>query len=388
MKTLRDVDLAGKRVLMRVDFNVPLDDQTGEITNDRRIRMAIPSIEYAVENDARVILMSHLGRPKGQRDESLSLQKVADRLSELMDMDVAFATDCIGDEAQQKANALEDGDILVLENLRFHAGEKGNDEDFARELANMADLYVNDAFGTAHRAHASTAGVPKFLPGCIGFLMQDEVENLSRPTQNPDHPYVAIVGGAKVSDKLQAIENLLNNADCVMIGGAMAYTFLKQQGHSVGDSLVEDDMLDTAADLLDRASDKIMLPSDHVCGDEIAADANVKRCDVDIPDGWIGLDLGSETLDRYEEKIKSAELVTWNGPVGYFEFESFAEGCRRIAQAMADSDADTIVGGGETAEAVDKAGLYDSMTHVSTGGGASLSMMAGEELPALAALED
>ena len=388
MKTLKDMDLAGKKLLMRVDFNVPLDDETGEITNDRRIRMAIPSIDYAVKNGARVILMSHLGRPKGERDESLSLRKVADRLSELMDKDVAFASDCIGDEAAEKADSLQDGDILVLENLRFHAGEKGNDENFARQLADLADLYANDAFGTAHRAHGSTAGVAQFLPGCIGFLMQDEVENLSRPTRNPDHPYVAIVGGAKVSDKLQAIENLLNNADYVMIGGAMAYTFLKQQGHSVGDSLVEDDMLDTAADLLDRASDKIILPEDHVCGDEIAADADVKRCDVDIPDGWIGLDLGSKTLDRYEEKIQSAELVTWNGPVGYFEFESFAEGCRRIAQAMANSDADTIVGGGETAEAVDKAGLYDSMSHVSTGGGASLSMMAGEELPALAALED
>lgn len=389
MKTIRDMadQLTGKKVLMRVDFNVPLDKETGQITNDRRIRMAVPTIEFALKQGAAVILMSHLGRPKGQRDEKLSLGKVAVRLGEIMSRDVKFSSDCVGPETGRMAGALESGEILVLENLRFHDGEKRNDAEFAGRLASLADVYVNDAFGTAHRAHASTAGVPEHLPACAGFLIEREVEHLSRATENPDQPYVAIMGGAKVSDKVPVITNLLPKVDSMLVGGAMAYTFLKQQGHSVGKSMVEDDLLETAGSLLKQGLDEIMLPSDHVCGSEISAEATVLRCDVDIPEGQIGLDIGEKTIQAYEEKIKQARLVTWNGPVGYFELDAFAEGTTRIARAMADSDAMTIVGGGETAEAVEKLDLQDSMTHVSTGGGASLEFLAGNELPGIAALE-
>jgi phosphoglycerate kinase len=388
MKTIQDMadQLAGKKVLMRVDFNVPLDKETGEISNDRRIRMAIPTIEFAKKHNARVILMSHLGRPKGERNEALSLRQVATRLGEIMDQDVKFSPDCVGQEAREMADGLQDGEILVLENLRFHAGEKKNDPEFAKQLAALADLYVSDAFGTAHRAHASTAGVPEHLPGCAGFLIGKEVENLSKATQSPDHPYTAIMGGAKVSDKVPVIENLLPKVDNMLIGGAMAYTFLKQQGHTIGASMLEEDLLDTAGNLLEQAEGKILLPSDHVCGDKIGPDATVTRCPVDIPEGHIALDIGEETIKAYEEKIKSASLVTWNGPVGYFELEDFSEGTRRLARALAESDAFTIVGGGETAEAVETLGLVDQIDHVSTGGGASLEFLAGNELPGIAAL--
>mgnify|MGYP006280900471 CR=1 FL=1 len=389
MKTIRDFEdrLSGSRVLMRVDFNVPLDKETGEITNDLRIRRALPTIEFARERGGRVILMSHLGRPGGERDESLSLRPVAERLGELLEAEVAFAPDCVGASAEEAVAALEDGDVLMLENTRFHAGEKANDADFAQQLASLADLYINDAFGTAHRAHASTAGVAEHLPSAAGFLIEKEVEYLSRATENPEHPYVAVMGGAKVSDKIQVIRNLLDKVDAMLIGGAMAYTFLKQQGVEVGNSLVEDDKLDVAASLLEEAGDRIILPCDHVCAREIDADAEARTTDVEVPEGWIGLDIGPKTVEAFKEKISDAALVTWNGPLGYFEISQFSLGTRAVAQALAESDAVSIVGGGETAEAVEELGLQDDISHVSTGGGASLAFLSGEELPGIAALD-
>ncbi|MFO8006683.1 MAG: phosphoglycerate kinase [Candidatus Brocadiia bacterium] len=389
MKTIRDLadQMQGSRVLMRVDFNVPLDKQTGRITNDLRIRKALPTIEFAIERGARVILMSHLGRPEAERDPALSLEKVAARLGELLETDVAFAPDCVGPEAEQAAADLGDGDVLMLENTRFHAGEKANDPDFARQLASLADLYVNDAFGTAHRAHASTAGVADYLPSAAGLLIEKEVDYLSRATESPDHPYVAIMGGAKVSDKITVINNLLDKVDAMLIGGAMAYTFLKQQGVSVGDSLVEDDRLEVAAQILEAAAGKIVLPCDHVCAQEISPDSEAETFDDEVPEGWIGLDVGPRTVAAFEQKLRDAALVTWNGPVGYFEIDQFAEGTRAIARALADSDAVSIVGGGETAEAVEQLGLEDRISHVSTGGGACLTFLSGEELPGIAALD-
>jgi len=389
MKTIRDLAdrLAGKKVLMRVDFNVPADKETGEITNDLRIRMALPTIRFAAERGARVILMSHFGRPKGKPDPRYSLKKAADRLGELMDAAVAFASDCVGPEAESAAHALANGQVLMLENTRFHAEEEENDPDFSARLAALGDFYVNDAFGTAHRAHASTAGVAEHLPSAAGFLVEKEIDYLSRATTNPDHPYVAVMGGAKVSDKIQVLRNLLDKVDAMLIGGAMAYTFLKQQAVGVGASLVEEDRLDVAAELLELGGDKIMLPVDHVCAQKIDPEVEVRTFDDEIPDGWIGLDIGPKTVARYEQKIKEAALVTWNGPVGYFEIDAFAAGTKAVARAMAASDATTIVGGGETAEAVEELGLQGKISHVSTGGGASLAFLGGEELPGIAALD-
>ena len=389
MKTIRDFEkrLAGKRVLMRVDFNVPMDKETGEITNDLRIRMALPTIRYALERRAKVILMSHLGRPKGKRDPKYSLEKVAERLAELLGTPVKFAPDCIGPEAQKAVAALKRGEVLMLENTRFHAGDEENSPEMAVQLAALADLFVNDAFGTAHRAHASTEGVAHHLPSAAGFLIEKEVDYLSRATTNPDHPYVAVMGGAKVSDKIKVLRNLLDKVDALLIGGAMAYTFLKQQGLKVGKSLVEDDCLDVARDLLEQGGNKILLPVDHVCAREVSAEAEAATFDREIPEGWIGLDIGPTTAERFAEKIKGAALVTWNGPLGYFEIERFARGTEAIARAMAQSGATTIVGGGETAEAVEKLGLEDKISHVSTGGGASLEFLAGDTLPGIAALE-
>lgn len=389
MRTIRDLEgqLAGKRVLTRVDFNLPLDKATGEISNDLRIRMALPTIRFAREHGARVILMSHLGRPKGKRDEKLSLKKVADRLGELLGAEVAFAPDCIGPQAASAVAGLGDGDVLMLENTRFHAGDEANDPEMSAALAALADLYVNDAFGTAQRAHASTVGVAGCLPSAAGFLIEKEVQYLSRATSNPDHPYVAVMGGAKVSDKIKVIRNLLGKVDCMLIGGAMAYTFLKQQGVGVGNSLVEEDRLDVAAELLAEAGDKILLPLDHVCAREIEPEAESATFDDEVPDGWIGLDIGPRTTALFEEKIRGAALVTWNGPLGYFEIEKFGAGTEAVARAMADCGATTIVGGGETAEAVEELGLQDKISHISTGGGASLEFLAGEELPGIAALE-
>lgn len=389
MKTIRDFEgqLAGKRVLMRVDFNVPLDKETGEITNDLRIRMALPTIQYAREQGARVVLMSHLGRPKGERKKELSLKKVADRLGELLGTDVAFASDCIGPEAANAVVGLADGEVLMLENTRFHAGDEANDPEMSEQLASLADIYVNDAFGTAHRAHASTAGVAAHLPSAAGFLIEKEVEYLTRATHRPDLPYVAVLGGAKVSDKIKVIRNLLGKVDAMLIGGAMAYTFLKQQGVGVGGSLVEEDRLDVAAELLAEGGDKIKLPVDHVCARKIDAEAEAATFDEEVPDGWIGLDIGPRTVELFEQQIGRAALVTWNGPLGYFEIEKFAAGTEAVAKALADADATTIIGGGETADAVERLGLQDRISHVSTGGGAALAFLGGEELPGIAALE-
>jgi len=389
VKTIKDFasELRGKRVLMRVDFNVPLDKQTGQIANDMRVRRAAPTIEFAIEHGARTILMSHLGRPKGKRDEKLTLRGVAARLGQILSAEVKFASDCVGQEARRAAEQLNEGEVLVLENLRFHGAEEKNDPGFARQLAELGDIYINDAFGTAHRAHASTEGVAHYLPSGAGLLMEKEMQYLSRAVENPDHPYVAVMGGAKVSDKIPLIENMLEKVDNMLIGGAMAYTFLKRQGKSVGDSLMEEDMLEVAGRLLERAAGKIVLPLDHVCGDKVAPDATVSQFEDEIPSGQIGLDIGPKTIEIYESKIKEAKFVTWNGPMGYFEIESFAEGTRRIARAMAQSQATTVVGGGETAEAVEKLGVQDRITHVSTGGGACLEFLSGKELPGIAALQ-
>jgi len=389
VKTIKDFasELRGKRVLMRVDFNVPLDKQTGQIANDMRVRRAAPTIEFAIEHGARTILMSHLGRPKGKRDEKLTLRGVAARLGQILSAEVKFASDCVGQEARRAAEQLNEGEVLVLENLRFHGAEEKNDPGFARQLAELGDIYINDAFGTAHRAHASTEGVAHYLPSGAGLLMEKEMQYLSRAVEDPDHPYVAVMGGAKVSDKIPLIENMLEKVDNMLIGGAMAYTFLKRQGKSVGDSLMEEDMLDVAGRLLERAAGKIVLPLDHVCGDKVAPDATVSQFEDEIPSGQIGLDIGPKTIEIYESKIKEAKFVTWNGPMGYFEIESFAEGTRRIARAMAQSQATTVVGGGETAEAVEKLGVQDRITHVSTGGGACLEFLSGKELPGIAALQ-
>jgi len=389
MKTLADLGdkIAGKRVLMRVDFNVPMDKETSEITNDLRIRQALPTIRYAMQRGARTILMSHLGRPKGKEVASLSMQRVADRLGELLGAPVKFAADCIGGKAKAAVDALGDGGVLVLENLRFHAEEEDNDEAFAKALASLADYYVDDAFGTAHRAHASTEGVTKLLPSVSGFLIEKEIEQLSKVTGNPEHPFVAVMGGAKVSDKIDVIRNLLKKCDVLLVGGAMAYTFLKQQGVAVGKSKVEDDKLDLAGELLAEAAGKIMLPVDHVVAAEISEDAKPQTVGAEIPDGMIGLDIGPKTAALYEEKIAAARLVTWNGPLGYSEIAAFADGTKRVAEAMARCGGTTIVGGGETAEAVEELGLQDKLSHVSTGGGACLDFLAGKVLPGIAALE-
>ncbi len=389
MKTIRDFDgqMAGKRVLIRVDFNLPLDKEAGEITNDLRVRMALPTVQFAVDQGARVILMSHLGRPKGERVERLSMRKVADRLAVLLGAEVAFAADCIGPEAEAAVAALADGQVLVLENTRYHAGDSKNDPEMSRRLAALADIFINDAFGTAHRAHASTTGVAEHVPAAAGFLIEKEIDYLTRAIEDPEHPYVAVMGGAKVSDKIKVIRNLLGKVDTMLIGGAMAYTFLKQQGVGVGSSLVEEDRLETAAELLAESGEKIVLPVDHVCAREISEDAEVATFEGEIPDGWIGLDIGPRTAEVFAAKIADSALVTWNGPLGYSEIEAFAAGTTVVAQAMADSDAVSIVGGGETAQAIEELGLQDRISHVSTGGGACLAFLGGEKLPGIEALK-
>jgi len=389
MKTIRDLadSLSGKKVLMRVDFNVPRDPETHEITNDLRIRRALPTIRFALENGAAVILMSHLGRPKGKRKEEDSLRPVAARLGELLGKEVAFAEDCVGPQAKEAAQALQPGQVLMLENTRFHAEEEENDPAFAKDLASLGDVFVSDAFGTVHRAHASTAGVADYLPSAAGLLVAKEVEYLGKAISDPPHPYVAVMGGAKVSDKIGVIRNLLPRVDAMLIGGAMAYTFLKQQGIGVGNSKVEDDRLETAAELLAEAGGKIVLPVDHVCAREIAAEAEAKVFEDEIPEGWIGLDIGPKTTEMFRQKIAAAALVTWNGPLGYAEIDQFAQGTGGVARALADSDAVTIVGGGETAEAIEKLGLEEKISHVSTGGGACLEFLAGRKLPGLGVLE-
>jgi phosphoglycerate kinase len=385
-KTVRDVDLKGKRVLMRADFNVPLSGDT--ITDDTRILAALPTIQHILDEGAALILMSHLGRPKGVTP-SLSLQPVADRLSQLLDKPVNMAPDVIGDEFEALAKELEAGDVLMLENTRFYDEEKQNDPDFSAKLAALGDIFVNDAFGTAHRAHASTVGVTAELPAVAGFLIEKEIAFLGKAVSDPDSPYVVILGGAKVSDKIGVIENMLSKADTILIGGGMANTFFKAQGLEMGDSLVEDDVLDVARSLLENAGGKILLPVDAVVADAFDNDANRKVVGIDqVEPGWRILDIGPKTVELFRRTLESAKTVAWNGPMGVFEMSNFATGTFTIAKTLAEIDATTIIGGGDSASAVKKAGVDDQVSHVSTGGGASLEFLEGKTLPGIAALAD
>jgi phosphoglycerate kinase len=386
-KTIRDIDVAGKKVLVRVDFNVPTKD--GVVGDDTRIRSAIPTIQYLLDRGAAVILASHLGRPKGGPDAKYTMAPVAVHLSKLMGKPVAFASDCVGPVAEAAAKALKPGEILLLENTRFHPEEEKNDPEMAKQLASLADIFVNDAFGTAHRAHASTEGVAHYLPAVAGFLMEKEIKYLGEAIANPMRPFVAILGGAKVSDKIGVIRNLLTKADVILIGGGMANTFLKAKGLNMADSLVEAEALDLAKELLAEGGDKLRLPVDVVLADKFDAEAESKISPVgDVPAGWRILDIGPETVKAYGKVISGAGTVVWNGPMGVFEFPRFAEGTYGIAHAVADSRAVSVVGGGDSVAAIQQSGLADKITHISTGGGASLEMLEGLTLPGLAALQD
>lgn len=390
-KTIDQVDVASKTVLMRVDFNVPLDDSLS-ITDDRRIRMALPSIKSVIDRGGRLILMSHLGRPKGEPDPKYSLSPVAKRLGELLGKDVAFASDTVGEDAKSKVAALGDGDVLVLENLRFNAGEKKGCEEFSGLLASAADVYCNDAFGTCHRTDASMVGVPQAMEGkprVVGHLVAKEIQYLSDAIGNPARPFVAILGGAKVSDKINVINNLLGICDAVLIGGAMAYTFSLAEGGKVGKSLVEEDKVDLAKELIAKGGDKLHLPVDTHCGDNFSGDCNKQIVPTgEVPDGWEGLDIGPETAKNYAAVIADSKTVVWNGPMGVFEMPPFDEGTKAVAQAVADSDSTSIIGGGDSAAAVDQLGFADQVSHVSTGGGASLAMLEGKAFAAVDLLDD
>lgn len=386
-----DLDLKGKRLLIRVDFNVPLDEQ-GRVTDDTRIRGALPTINYAVRHGARVLLLSHLGRPKGAPSTKFSLRPVAARLSALLGRPVEMADDCVGAQVRAQIDRMAAGQVLMLENCRFHAGEEKNDEAFARALAELCDVYVNDAFGAAHRAHASTVGVTRFVKqAACGFLMQTELEHLGALLDSPKRPFVFIMGGAKVSDKIGILTNLLSKVDSVVIGGGMAYTFLKAQGHEVGSSLVEADRVSMAKETMEearRAQVAIHLPTDHIIAERVDAQAPARRVEGAILQGWLGLDIGPSTVGRYVQAIGGAKTVLWNGPMGVFEMPPFREGTFAIARAVAASGAHSVIGGGDTAAAVAQAGVAEKMTHISTGGGASLEFLEGRELPGIAALSE
>jgi len=386
-KTVRDVEVEGKRVLVRVDFNVPL--ARGKVADDTRIRAALPTINHLLQHGAKVILMSHLGRPKGKVVDELRLDPVAERLSELLGGPVRKLDDCVGPKVEAAVAETQPGDVILLENTRFHPEEKSNDPDFARGLASLADVFVNDAFGAAHRAHASVVGMAEYLPSVAGFLMEKEIAFLEQALAAPEHPFVAILGGAKISGKIGVIDNLLDKVDSLLIGGAMANTFLKAQGHEIGRSLVEDDSLDVARGTLGRAGEKLVLPVDVVVADRFDAEAASKRVSVNrVPEDWLILDIGPQTVVSFKRKLTGAKTVIWNGPMGVFEFPSFAEGTFAMARFLADSEATTIIGGGDSAAAVEQAGLANKMTHISTGGGASLEFLEGKSLPGIAALED
>ncbi len=386
-KLITDVDVQGKRVLVRVDFNVPIKD--GKVSDDTRIQAALPTINYLLDHGAACILCSHLGRPKEGPEPKYSMRPTAEHLAGLLGKPVSFAEDCIGPLANDAAAKLKPGDVLVLENTRFHKGETKNDPDVARQLASLADLYVNDAFGSAHRAHASTEGVTHYLPSVGGFLMEKEIRYLGQVITEPDQPFVAILGGAKVSDKIGVIRNLLQKADHVLIGGGMANTFFKAQGYPVGDSLVEEDALETAKELLQIGSSKLRLPVDVIIADRFEQDAESRHMDMGpVPDGWRILDIGPETVAAYSKVLNHAATVVWNGPMGVFEFPKFAKGTFGIAKAVAASNAISIVGGGDSVAAINLSGLSDQITHISTGGGASLEMLEGLVLPGVAALLD
>ena len=390
-KNVEDIDVAGKKVIVRCDFNVP-QDETGKITDDKRIVAALPTIKYLLGQNAAVILCSHLGRPKGEFKMKYSLAPVAERLSELLGQEVKLAKDVIGEDAKAMAAALQPGQAMLLENVRFHKEEEKNDPAFTNELAFMAEFQVNDAFGTAHRAHATTAGLADYLPAVCGYLINKEISIMGKALANPARPFVAILGGAKVSDKIGVINNLIEKCDTIIIGGGMAYTFSKAQGGEIGTSLCEEDKLDLANDLIKKAQDKgvkLLLPVDTVCADKFAADATpVVHEAGKIPAGLMGLDIGPKTIELFSEAVKDAGTVVWNGPMGVFEFDAFAVGTKAVAKAIAESNAISIIGGGDSAAAVEKLGYADKMTHISTGGGASLEFLEGLELPGIACLND
>ena len=390
-KTVRDIDVKGKRVLVRCDFNVPYDENR-VITDNRRIVAALPTIKYLIENNAKIILCSHLGRPKGEVKPEFSLDIVAKELSRLLGKEVVLAKDVVGEDAKAKAAALKEGDVMLLENVRFEPGEEKNDENLSKEFASLAEVYVNDAFGTAHRAHSSTTGVASYLPAVSGFLIEKELNFMGSALENPERPFMAILGGRKVSDKIGVIESLLEKVDVLMIGGAMAYTFFRAMGYTVGNSICEEDKLDLAKELMEKAKAKgvkFMLPIDTKVGKEFSKDTESKVVKFsEIPDGWEGFDIGPETIELYSKEIKNAKTVIWNGPVGLFEFDQFAVGTNSIAKILADLDAVTIVGGGDSAAAIEKAGLAEKFTHISTGGGASLEFLEGKKLPGIEALQD
>lgn len=391
-KTVKDIDVKGKKVLVRCDFNVPLDGNKN-ITDNRRIVGALPTIKYLIENNAKVILCSHLGRPKGEVNKEFSLEPVKKELSKLLGIDVKLSDDIIGESAKKLTANMQEGEVVLLENVRYDKREEENDSEFSKELASLAEVYVNDAFGTAHRAHASTEGVSHYLPAVSGFLMKKEINFLGKALENPERPFVSILGGAKVSDKIGVIENLLEKVDTLIIAGGMAYTFLKAQGYSVGNSICEEDKIELAKEIMTKAKEKnvkFLLPIDNIIATEISEDAEVKEIDSDqIPDGWQGLDIGKNTVNEFENALEDAKTVVWNGPVGYSEIDKFSKGTKSIANYLANMQgATTIVGGGDSAAAVQKLGLADKFTHISTGGGASLEFLEGKKLPGVECLLD
>ena len=390
-KTVKDIDLRGKKVFVRCDFNVPMDENQN-ITDNRRIVAALPTIKYLIEQNCKIILASHLGRPKGEFKPEFSLAPVAKELSRLLGQEVLMAKDVIGESAKTLAANLQEGQVMLLENVRFHREETDNDPEFAKELASMAEVFVNDAFGTAHRAHASTEGISHYLPSVSGFLIEKELKFLGDALNNPERLFVAILGGAKVSDKIGVIDSLLEKVDTLMIGGGMAYTFFKAQGYEVGNSLCEPDKCDLALSLMNKAKEKgvkFLLPVDTKIGKEFKPDTESKTVAwTEIPEGWEGFDIGEKTIEMFKDELKSAKTVVWNGPLGLFEFDQFAIGTNAIAHALAELDATTIIGGGDSAAAVEKAGLADKMTHISTGGGASLEFLEGKKLPGIECLQD
>lgn len=392
-KTLEDLQVEGKRVLVRCDFNVPMDEN-GNITDDRRITSSLPTIKYLIENDAKIILMSHLGRPKGEPNSKFSLGPVAKRMSELLNKDVVFAKDdkVVSENVKQIVSNMNNRDIVLLENTRFRKEEKKNEESFAKELASLGDIYINDAFGTSHRAHTSNVGISNELPSAVGYLVQKEISVMGEALENPQRPFVAILGGAKVSDKIGVIENLLNKVDSILIGGGMAYTFLKAQGYEIGNSILEEDKVNLANDLLKKAVEKnvnLLLPVDVVVAKEFKNDTEFNTVKIDnIPEDMMGMDIGVETIKQFAKEIKDAKTVVWNGPMGVFEMGNFKKGTDAIAKAMAESKGITIIGGGDSASAVEKAGYADKMTHISTGGGASLEFLEGKILPGIGAIDD